>query len=165
MKIKAELIQASNNLSAGTPIYTFRLTYPRKSWLDTIGLSKYFEQRLTQSYVVTDTYVRGLMRRARGEAKRDVHCALTDQINEVVAFAEKIFRATNPNNYGAAKRVTGADVQKAIDLFGPRLQEVLKQYKPGEMHAPFGEETYENRYYYEHGHAFLATKDGWQRAS
>ena len=42
---------------------------------------------------------------------------------------------------------------------------MLKQYKPGEMHAPFGEETYENRYYYEHGHMFLATEDGWIKAT
>lgn len=156
MKIKAELIQASNNLATSTALYTFRLTYPRKSWLDIIGLSKYFEKRLTTTVISTHTNVYMLLYCAEKFASRTTYVALHEQVCEIVAFAEKIFKATNPNNYGAAKRITAADINKAIALFGHRLQEVLKQYKPGEMHMPFGVGP---------NHVYTATEDGWIKSN
>lgn len=161
MKTKAELIQASNNLATNVPIYTFLLTYPVKNWfLDFFGLSKYefFAKRLTTSYYVTGTDIRVMMNQARAEAKRSVHCALTDQMNEIVSFSREIFDKINPKNPGA--RINGYTAKKAIDLFGPRLQEVLKQYNPGEIHDPPGMSA---------GHIFTALPDniglfdGWQK--
>jgi hypothetical protein len=157
MKIKAELIQASNNLATSIPIYTFLLTYPVNNWLlDFLGLSRFesVAKHLTTRYYITGTSIRVMMNQARAEANRSVHCALTDEMNKVVAFTQDIFWATNPNNYGAAKRITSAQVKQAIDLFGTRLQDVLKQYKPGEIHAPSG---------LNHEHVYDATEQGWSK--
>jgi hypothetical protein len=153
MKAKAELIQASNNLATNEPIFTFKFVYPRKHWLDLFGLSKYFDKRLSTRYIVTASSFSTLLERAYGDANVTVILSLQRQVKECVEFSKKIFTATNPNNYGAAKRLTGADVQKAIDLFGPRLQQALKQYKPGESHRPL------------YDHSYLATESGWLKES
>lgn len=131
MTAKAELIQASNNTATNTAIFTFLLTYQRESWLDYVGLSRFFSDRLTVRRYVTATH--NFLIDAGLEVKFAVYEELRTQMMERRDFARYIFSAV-----GRGGRISGTDVQKAIDLFGPNFQNVLKQYKPGEMHLPPG---------------------------
>jgi hypothetical protein len=131
MKIAAELIQASNNIATNVPIYTFLLTYPRRSiwtflanWFPSL-----FAERLMVRRYVTATH--NIL--IDVDAAFSVYESLRDQVQVRRDFASYIFGAVA--NGG---RISGADVKKAIDLFGPNFQNVLKQYKPGEMHLPCG---------------------------
>jgi hypothetical protein len=138
--IKAELIQASNNLATHVPIFTFKFTYPKKNWLlDVLGLSKYdlFAKYLVTSYYITDTDRSDLMTRPSLEANASVYRTLGNQVGEIMEFAQHIFNILYVPTDGTPSRMLSvADVNKAMQLFGPRLQDVLKQHKPGEMHLP-----------------------------
>lgn len=139
MKAKAELIQASNNLATGVPIYTFLLTYQVKHWLlDSLGLSRFafVAKHLTTRYYITGTNISVILNQARAEANRGVYFALKDRMRDVQDLTDGIFLSVNPN--GVAKRISSVQMKKAMDLFGARLQDVLKQYKPGEVHSPVG---------------------------
>jgi hypothetical protein len=148
MKIKAELIQASNNTVANTPIYTFKLTYPKEvAVLDFLGLSKYFEKWLRVEKTVTADSAGGILVGALIDASTSTCVNLHEQVCRVKALSEKVFKAV-----GNGGRLSGADIQHAINLFGPRLQEVLKQYKPGEVHRPTDN----------YAHWRVATETGWE---
>lgn len=148
MKIKAELIQASNNMSTNVAIFTFKFTYPRRSWLlEVLGIEKYFERWLTKTQYVTDLF------KSRAaidflKARASAQVLLEEQVTEAAQFSNKIFHALN-----SCQTITGADIKQAIDLFGPRLQDVLKQYKPGEAHWPCTLSV---------NHAYTATETGWK---
>jgi hypothetical protein len=148
MKIKAELIQGSNNTISNTPIYTFKLTYPKENAvLDFIGLSKYFEKWLRVERTVTADSTAHILIEALMDASTSTCTELMDQIASTIAFTQTVFKAV-----GNGGRLSGADIQHAINLFGPRLQEVLKQYRPGEVHRPTGNDA----------HWRVATETGWE---
>lgn len=131
--VKATLIQASNNLSTNIPVFTFRLTSTTKFWvLDKLGINHWFDKLFITTMVVTNNGS-GISKRAGEHFSLSECIKLSRQVEEIVILVYRVFRAARGNG-----RLSGSDLQQAIDLFGKDLQNVLKQYKPGERHMPPG---------------------------
>jgi hypothetical protein len=158
--IKVELIQASINLANGVIIYTFDLSFPKRRWYNCLG----FHSGKTLSAVSTFIRHSGtLFLGVKEGCDPRYFDEVIDRLYSLESFARKVLTAIY--NKRTVGRITSADAQRAQELFGSRVQNVLKQYKVGELHQPFGETTYDNRFYTHEGiHDFVATKDGWRKA-
>jgi hypothetical protein len=147
--VKATLIQASNNISTGVPIFTFRFTSTTKFWLlEKLGIGRWFDRWLNGELVATGTDTKGLFKHVANVFSFGEIIQLEQQVREVRLLTERVFQATRGNG-----RITGVDIQKAVDLFGKNLQDVLKQYRTGECHRPPGVGA---------GHRAVACSDGWE---
>ena len=144
---KVELVQASINLSNGVIIYTFRFKYPSLHWGRHIGhTSKKIITALATS--VGDPYktIKGVVKECHPGSLNSI----IKGIHEQATFAARILTAIyNKKVFG---RFGKADADRAVVLFGDRVQSVLKQYNIGESHRPV---TVGSK------HHFIATQSGW----
>ncbi len=126
MTTKATLIQASNNIATGKPIFTFKLEYPivRRFWRRFFNL----EPKQTIEYH-TVTRVNMLTSDILTNKKVSLNnsLALVHQVEKLSEFVVHIFDCLESKSKNT---ITGADLQKAMELFGPRMNDVLKQFDP-----------------------------------
>lgn len=130
--MKVELIQASNN--HGSIVYTFGFTFKQKKWfLDKTGLSKTSWFDTTVRRVHTHTSWGWIIDRVAPFATSKDLVEACNKTDEIVLFVSHVFEALSTSG-----QLSRADVQKAHRLFGASMQNVLKQYKPGDLHIPLG---------------------------
>ena len=161
MTTSAELIQASINKYTGDIVYTFRLIYPRKSWLNLFG--NLFEKRLKVDEYVTavgngfdvliGTIKNGVLNGAMDNCDNYAYDILAPLVHERVSFAGLVLNAIRSSR--TIGIITSKEVKEAQRLFGDRVQNVLKIYDVGEWHSPF----MKNQYFGKHDR--LATEQGW----
>lgn len=145
--IKAQLIQASVNTHTGSPIFTFKVSYPRASWL---RFFKVFDRWLQTEHFITVESLAEVINKVLTDDIADgtSYGALISLVDDQIFFARRIFSAVQSGG-----RISVHDIQKAGELFGDRFQKVLKQYKPGEQHNPLDMRE----------HTAEATYLGWER--
>jgi hypothetical protein len=129
-------------------IYTFRITYPKKSaWRKLAGLTP--KPRTVygtghspfQVMCNADLY------------SSSAYTEILTLVNKHFTAAEETFTAIHSNG-----RITHDLMKRVARLWGPRLNEVLKIRKIGEVHAPVHDRALTD-------HVREATPNGWRKST